>query len=83
MALIQKWDYLRDELGYPCSNHDCYDSGKYSTDCSATCPEHYDIEWTDNVGGYHSNGVGTNPNGVFCGECAKESCEFCPNKEAT
>ncbi len=32
---------------------------------------------TDEVGGVHEEGLGWNPNGVFCGECSKMSCKGC------
>ena len=32
-----------------------------------------DIE--DDIGGHHDGGVGTDPNGQFCGECSRISCE--------
>lgn len=35
---------------------------------------------TDEVGGYHDSGIGWNPNGVWCGECARGSCKGCPNE---
>lgn len=35
----------------------------------------------DEVRGTHHSGVGYNPNGVFCGECAKTSCKGCINEE--
>ena len=38
--------------------------------------------WRDNLGGYYGEGVGRNPQGVFCGECLKETCEGCTNKDA-
>lgn len=40
----------------------------------------------DNVGGFHEievkvelSAIGYNPNGVYCGECLKLSCEGCDN----
>ena len=37
----------------------------------------------DDVGGYHSCGLGYNPNDVFCGECSKDSCVGCKSKDIT
>lgn len=37
----------------------------------------------DEVGGYHSCGLGYNPNDVFCGECSKWSCRGCKSKDVT
>ena len=31
----------------------------------------------DEVGGYHEGGCGTAPDGTFCGECSKASCNGC------
>jgi nucleoside 2-deoxyribosyltransferase len=33
--------------------------------------------WIDEVGGYHDNGIGWNPNSVYCGECARKTCKGC------
>ena len=33
--------------------------------------------WIDEVGGYHENGVGWNPNSIYCGECNKKTCKRC------
>ena len=39
------------------------------------------VEWiTDNAGGTHSEGLGWNPQGVFCGECGTMNCNGCPNQ---
>ena len=32
----------------------------------------------DAIGGVHDEGLGWNPNGIFCGECSWLSCEKCP-----
>ena len=37
----------------------------------------------DEVGGYHSCGLGYNPNDVFCGECSKISCKECDGRNIT
>ena len=37
----------------------------------------------DEVGGFHSCGLGYNPNDVFCGECSKGSCRGCKSKDVT
>jgi uncharacterized ferredoxin-like protein len=34
----------------------------------------------DEVGGLHSNGVGWNPSGVWCGECSFRTCKGCVNE---
>lgn len=34
----------------------------------------------DEIGGTHDEGVGWNPNGVFCGECSNTNCVDCPMK---
>lgn len=33
--------------------------------------------WIDLLGGTHDCGVGSDPNGEFCGECSNISCEDC------
>lgn len=35
----------------------------------------------DEIGGVHDEGVGWNPNGVFCGECSNTTCVNCPMKD--
>ena len=35
----------------------------------------------DEIGGYHDEAIGWNPNGVWCGECTRESCINCPSKD--
>ena len=37
--------------------------------------------YTDLIGGVHSDGLGWNPNGVFCGECTYSTCENCKHRE--
>lgn len=32
--------------------------------------------------GTHEEGLGWNPNGVFCGECSASTCRGCPNEGA-
>ena len=34
----------------------------------------------DEVGGYHDEAIGWNPNGVWCGECTQKSCINCPSR---
>jgi hypothetical protein len=38
----------------------------------------FDYYIEDELGGVHTDGVGYAPDGSFCGECTKESCEGCP-----
>lgn len=33
--------------------------------------------YTDEVGGTHDCGIGTNPKGRWCGECSSSSCNGC------
>ena len=33
--------------------------------------------YTDEVGGFHECGTGTNPMGHFCGECTNFTCKGC------
>ena len=40
------------------------------------CGEH-DVGWLDSVGGWHSGGCGTMPDGTQCGECSFEDCGEC------
>lgn len=40
-------------------------------------PEMYDNGYTDEVGGTHGGGTGTNPLGHFCGECTNLTCKNC------
>lgn len=49
-----------------CSYKECENGGMY--------------EYEDCIGGFHYDGIGINPNGVFCGECTKMSCEDCSNR---
>lgn len=37
-----------------------------------------DESFMDTIGGVHDEGLGWNPNGVFCGECSNSTCEKCP-----
>ena len=37
----------------------------------------FDYYIKDDLGGVHSDGVGYAPDGKFCGECTKCSCEGC------
>ena len=36
---------------------------------------------TDELGGVHTDGVGYAPDGRFCGECTRESCKGCWDKQ--
>jgi hypothetical protein len=36
----------------------------------------------DELGGVHDEGLGWNPQGVFCGECSNMTCVGCVNKGA-
>lgn len=36
-----------------------------------------DYGFYDEIGGYHSEGLGWNPQGVFCGECSSMTCIEC------
>ena len=58
-------------------NMESYDGDRYACDtCDYTIGgDGYD--YTDLIGGRHSDGVGWNPNGVFCGECVRKTCEGC------
>jgi hypothetical protein len=40
-----------------------------------------DGSYYDEVGGFHSAGMGWNPHGIWCGECSNDSCENCPCKD--
>lgn len=42
-----------------------------------------DEVFIDEVGGQHSEGIGWNPNGIWCGECVKSTCKGCKNEHAT
>ena len=37
--------------------------------------------WVDEIGGYHDNGIGWNPNSVYCGECSRKTCKGCHRAE--
>lgn len=39
-------------------------------------------DYFDEVGGFHSEAMGWNPNGVWCGECTKISCANCSSRNA-
>ena len=41
----------------------------------------YDYYITDSLGGVHTDGVGYAPDGTFCGECTRRSCEGCWTEE--
>jgi hypothetical protein len=46
-------------------------------------PDEYELEeYKDEIGGVHSEGLGWNPQGVFCGECSNMSCVGCPHENA-
>lgn len=38
------------------------------------------LAFTDEVGGFHCDGVGINPLGERCGECLNSSCKNCGNR---
>jgi hypothetical protein len=38
----------------------------------------FDYYIKDELGGVHTDGVGYAPDGTFCGECNKSTCENCP-----
>lgn len=42
--------------------------------------EYIDESFKDEVGGVHDCGTGWNPQGVFCGECSRETCKGCVNE---
>lgn len=42
-----------------------------------------DETFVDSVGGMHEGGIGWNPNGVWCGECCKDTCSGCVNEHKT
>jgi hypothetical protein len=68
-----EFDKNREMYGCPHFSR-CTKSERTSNKCHA-CTEDGDI--IDSVGGYHSEGCGWAPNGNFCGECSKTSCEGC------
>ena len=37
----------------------------------------------DSIGGVHDQGLGWNPNGVYCGECSFSTCVDCPQRKTT
>lgn len=39
--------------------------------------EEFYQSYKDEIGGTHSEGLGWTPYGIFCGECAKETCKSC------
>ena len=39
--------------------------------------------YKDEVGGFHEDAIGWNPQGVWCGECTRESCKDCTNEHET
>ena len=41
----------------------------------------FDYYIEDDLGGIHTDGVGYAPDGHFCGECIRESCEGCWTEE--
>ena len=53
---------------------------KYGTSIEDEPYDDYDDGYSDcldEVGGYHADGIGCNPHGVWCGECCKETCKGC------
>lgn len=42
-----------------------------------------DNGYYDNMGGFHKDGTGYNPHGVWCGECCSSTCEGCVNADKT
>lgn len=44
----------------------------------------YGVEWiTDDLGGVHSEGLGWNTTGMFCGECSNTTYYGCPHIDVT
>lgn len=43
--------------------------------------EEKETGYYDEIGGYHDEAIGWNPNGVWCGECTNASCINCPSKD--
>lgn len=39
--------------------------------------DHEEIVYIDDIGGEHSEGLGWNPDGIFCGECNNMDCSTC------
>ena len=37
----------------------------------------FDYYIKDDLGGIHTDGIGYAPDGRFCGECTKDTCEGC------
>ena len=63
--------------------HQSTDTWKCDT-CDYTVGKDIDYDgyyYTDPIGGVHSDGLGWNPNGVFCEECTYSTCENCKHKE--
>ena len=42
-----------------------------------------EYSFKDELGGVHDEGLGWNPNGVFCGECSNMTCNGCPSRHST
>lgn len=76
-----KWIY--DEDCVICSH--CGKAFSLSSNYCPNCGAEMEISnsdddcYTDEVGGHHDCGIGWNPNGYWCGECPKLSCEGCVN----
>ena len=46
--------------------------------------DEYGAEWIfDDAGGTHSEGLGWNTTGMFCGECSNITCYGCPHRDAS
>ena len=66
-------------MSYVVIQHPCEEKGKYPGLQEQSDGSYL---WKDAVGGVHGEGIGYNPQGVFCGECTRETCEGCKHRDA-
>lgn len=59
------------------NNDQCFDFAVKKIN-TFLCDKFDVITFKDNVGGLHEEGLGWSPDGNFCGECSRSSCEQCP-----
>lgn len=67
--------------------HDSWSTVKHSSSFTESSPIVDVLSFLDSdpllhdiIGGHHQEGLGWNPNGDFCGECSRLSCEGCKQR---
>lgn len=60
-------------IEYPCRAN----ALSHGLDTCPTCGQFTEFTYIDILGGRHSTGLGWSPEGDYCGECSRMSCEKC------